>query len=163
VAGTRASLWSPKLGIKPDARIAILHAPRATSARSVGFRGQAQCGHGRPTRLHTVFTSEKATARAPNSPPWRGRSRPPAMLWISWPKRSSGWQPTSRGRDPGDRARVWPRGREGRRRGRRVVRAQIRAAAQGPIANGPGMIAGAVFALPEPVRGTLRAKCTPAW
>src|SRR5438094_715137 len=52
-----------------------------------------------------------------------------------------------RGCDPGDRARPRSRGREGGSGGRGVVGAQVRAAAQGPVANGPGMMPGAVSSI----------------
>jgi len=79
-----------KLGIKPDARIAILHAPRGYE-RTLGKlppvrRGTSAAG---PLDFVQFFTTEKRELERRFAALARALA-PAGMLWISWPKRASG-------------------------------------------------------------------------
>jgi len=133
--------------------------PGATSARSVGFRRSARSRHGRPLDFIQFFTARSnSSERRFAAPPCagararrhavdllaqalvRGGNRPHrdviraigARVMASWDVKSPPWTACGQGSNSCGGSRT-----DSRR---------------------PGMIAGAVFALPEPVRGTLRGK-----
>ncbi len=90
MAGYSGKPLVAKLGIKPDARIAILHAPSGyerTLGRLPPVRRSA--GTAGPLDFIQFFTSEKQQLERRFAALVRALA-PAGMLWISWPKRSSG-------------------------------------------------------------------------
>ena len=90
MAGYSGKPLVAKLGIKPDARIAILHAPRGYE-RTLGKlppvrRGTSAAG---PLDFVQFFTTEKRELERRFAALARALA-PAGMLWISWPKRASG-------------------------------------------------------------------------
>ena len=79
-----------KLGIKPEMRIAILQAPRGYQ-RTIGKlpRVRRSASAAGPLDFVQFFTSEKQELERRFAALARALA-PAGMLWISWPKRSSG-------------------------------------------------------------------------
>ena len=76
-----------KLGIKPDAKIAILNAPRGY-ARTLG-KLPRRASAGAPLDFVQFFTRERRELERRFAALARGLT-PAGMLWISWPKQASG-------------------------------------------------------------------------
>ncbi len=90
VAGYSGKALIAKLGIKPGATIAILHAPKGYDRTLGALPAQVKRKNGSTGPLDVVqfFTSEKRELERK----FRALARalaPAGMLWISWPKKAS--------------------------------------------------------------------------
>jgi hypothetical protein len=76
-----------KLGMKPNTRISILHAPEGFD-RTLGPLPEGVTSVGRPTRdmdyIHAFFTEKHIMDR--QFPPMKKALKENGVLWISWPK-----------------------------------------------------------------------------
>jgi len=91
VAGYSGKPLVAKLGIKPDARIAIVNAPKGYD-RTLGRLPSRVTRGATPTgRLDLIqfFTKEKRELERRFAALARALA-PAGMLWISWPKQASG-------------------------------------------------------------------------
>jgi hypothetical protein len=90
-AGYSGTPLPSKLGIKPDARVALLSAPEGFDARlgalppGVTLRRRAQ---GPVDVIVAFFVDRSALER--RLPALRAALDPAGGLWLAWPKRSSG-------------------------------------------------------------------------
>jgi hypothetical protein len=80
-----------KLGLKPGARAALIHAPKGYAASlgplSEGVRLATRLGREHDF-LQAFFDTRRALAR--ELPALARRLVPDGMLWVSWPKQASG-------------------------------------------------------------------------
>ena len=90
MAGYSGKPLVAKLGIKPDARIAILHAPRGYE-RTLGKLPQVRrsANAAGPLDFVQFFTNEKRELERRFAALARSLA-PAGMLWISWRKKASG-------------------------------------------------------------------------
>jgi len=80
-----------KLGIKDGYRVALLHAPSDVRAELADSLGKCRILRVASGNLDFIFLFTKSRASLEHDLPSVLRSLAPAgMLWISWPKRSSG-------------------------------------------------------------------------
>lgn len=89
MAGYSGTPLAKKLGIKPDFRIALLHLPDEVATELHGEL--ARCHSTRITDLDFIFLFAKSRAVLDREVfPASEALAPAGMLWISWPKKSSG-------------------------------------------------------------------------
>jgi hypothetical protein len=91
VAGYSGTPLAKKLGIKPEARVALLRAPEGFEAEleglpdGVDLRRRLAAG----TNVVVLFTTRRRDLERRFEPAARA-VRPDGSLWVAWPKRSSG-------------------------------------------------------------------------
>jgi len=80
-----------KLGIKDDFRVALLHVPQDVKAELSGALGKCRHENINGKNLDFIFLFAKSRAALDRELFTAAKSLAPAgMLWISWPKKSSG-------------------------------------------------------------------------
>jgi alkylation response protein AidB-like acyl-CoA dehydrogenase len=91
MAGYSGTPLPKKLGIKEQARIALLDIPSDVRAElKAAIAGCELASEGR-TRLDFVLLFVKTQAELRKTfPHWAKRLEPAGMLWVAWPKKSSG-------------------------------------------------------------------------
>jgi hypothetical protein len=91
MAGYSGTPLPKKLGIKEQARIALLDIPSDVRAElKAAIAGCELASEGR-TRLDFVLLFVKTQAElAKTFSRWARRLEPAGMLWVAWPKKSSG-------------------------------------------------------------------------
>jgi hypothetical protein len=80
-----------KLGIKDDFRIALLHVPKEVKTELDGAFAKCKIEHTSSKDLNFIFLFAKSRAGLEMELLPAAKALAPAgMLWISWPKKSSG-------------------------------------------------------------------------
>ena len=79
-----------KLGIRPGARITFVNSPRGfTNSLDLPPDVKLNSRSQKPLDLVLLFVKSESDLRA-GLPQWARRLTPSGMLWVAWPKKSSG-------------------------------------------------------------------------
>ena len=91
MAGYSGTSLSQKLGIEPGARVALVRAPEASSARSIRCPMVRVCGTKRAVNTMSCCSSRRGLAELERRFDTLARAiGSDGGLWIAWPKRTAG-------------------------------------------------------------------------
>ena len=91
MAGYSGTPLAKKLGIKDDCRVALLHVPNEVRSELQAALAKCRIVKHAAGPLNFIFLFAKSVAELERQLPAASQAMTPdGMLWISWPKRSSG-------------------------------------------------------------------------
>jgi hypothetical protein len=89
MAGYSGTPLVKKIGIKPGHRLAILNSPKGFEKELAPLPEGVSNGDGAPLDVAILFAADQAALRS-NLSKLAKKLAPAGMLWIAWPKMSSG-------------------------------------------------------------------------